>query len=81
MAKASVMVAWSFALYSYLQLTVHQVSDCWPLGLLVLFCYMWSLDSLSLTQSFVLQEHVIEQAVEYSRNLAKIFLNVLAPTG
>ena len=34
MAKTSVMVAWSFESYSYLQLTIAQVSDCCSLGLL-----------------------------------------------
>ena len=32
MAKMSVMVAWSFELYLYLELTVPQVSDCYPVG-------------------------------------------------
>ena len=35
MAKTSVMVAWSFEMYSYFQLTVPQVSDSFPLGLLI----------------------------------------------
>ena len=36
MAKTYVKFAWSFKLYSYLQLTVPQVSDCCPLWLLVI---------------------------------------------
>ena len=35
MTKISLMVSWSFELYSYLQQTVPQVSDCCLLGLLV----------------------------------------------
>ena len=37
MAKTSVMVAKSFKLYLYHELTVPQVSDCCPLGRLVSF--------------------------------------------
>ena len=42
MAKTSVMAAWSFELYLYLEQTVPQVSDCCPLGRLVFYITLYS---------------------------------------
>ena len=37
-------VTWSFELYLYIELTVPQVSDCCPLGRLVLFTIKIAID-------------------------------------
>ena len=42
MAKTSVMAAWSFELYLYLEQTVPQLSDCCPLGRLVFYITLYS---------------------------------------
>ena len=47
-AKTYLMVAWSFEFYSYLQLTVLQVSDCYPLGAACFILETFSWDTLSL---------------------------------
>ena len=60
MAKTSVMVGWSVKLYSYLQLTVPQVSDCCPLRQLVILLvsfientWLWCSDSSHMEQIMI----------------------------
>ena len=74
MPKTSVMVAWSFELYLYLELTVPQVSDCCPLRRLVypaigLFIRSWPLTSKAVRRrprasswslSFTLFKHLLK---------------------
>ena len=65
--QESVMAAWSFELNSCLQLTVHQVSDCCPLGRLVWFslCFTtilrtWSCMALS-SQAYILGQGLFSE--------------------